>query len=156
MTIYFYIAQETPYGCFSNFAYYGFELDDSWWFTSEHYYQTQKFITTEPDWALRISQAKTPKDAARMGRDRSHQMRLDWEDVKDGVMEKAVLKKFQTHSQIRDILLATGDELIVENSPVDYYWGCGADGTGKNRLGEILMKVRSILIRDENKKQKPE
>ncbi|ELR97955.1 NADAR family protein [Gloeocapsa sp. PCC 73106] len=153
MTIYFYIAQENPYGCFSNFAYYGFELDGKWWSTSEHYYQTQKFITTEPDWALRISRAKTPTEAAKMGRDRSHLLRSDWEEVKDAIMTKAVLKKFQTHKQLSDILLATGDELIVENSPVDYYWGCGRDGTGKNRLGEILMNVRAILLKDESKKQ---
>jgi len=42
-------------------------------------------------------------------------------------------------------LLSTGDAEIVENSPIDYYWGCGANGSGKNRLGIILMEVRDIL-----------
>jgi predicted NAD-dependent protein-ADP-ribosyltransferase YbiA (DUF1768 family) len=37
----------------------------------------------------------------------------------------------------------------VENSPIDYYWGCGKDGSGKNKLGQILMEVREIL-RNEN------
>lgn len=60
-------------------------------------------------------------------------------------MRKAVLKKFQTHTDIREILLATGEEEIVEKSPIDYYWGCGADGSGKNRLGVILMEVREII-----------
>jgi hypothetical protein len=60
-------------------------------------------------------------------------------------MRKAVLRKFETHKDIREVLLSTGDELIVENSPIDYYWGCGKDGSGKNRLGEILMEVREIL-----------
>ena len=27
------------------------------------------------------------------------------------------------------------------------YWGCGADGTGRNRLGQILMEVRDALRR---------
>lgn len=80
-----------------------------------------------------------------MGRDRSHPLRSDWEQVKDEIMQQAVLRKFETHTDIREILLATGDELIVENSPIDYYWGCGKDGSGKNRLGEILMAVRDIL-----------
>ena len=31
--------------------------------------------------------------------------------------------------------------------PDDYYWGRGADGTGANTLGKILMKVR-FLLRD--------
>jgi predicted NAD-dependent protein-ADP-ribosyltransferase YbiA (DUF1768 family) len=37
-----------------------------------------------------------------------------------------------------------GVELIM-NAPSDYYWGCGADGSGKNMLGRILMEVRAIL-----------
>jgi ribA/ribD-fused uncharacterized protein len=156
MTIYFYKASERPYGCFSNFAEYGFDLDNRWWKTSEHYYQAQKFITTEPDWFLAISEAKTPTEAASLGRDRSHLKRPDWDQVKDEIMFSAVLTKFQTHPDIRQILLATGEKPIVENSPVDYYWGCGKNGTGKNRLGEILMTVRSILARDENKKQELE
>jgi hypothetical protein len=60
-------------------------------------------------------------------------------------MRKAVLRKFETHADIRKILLSTDDEPIVENSPVDYYWGCGKDGSGKNQLGLILMEVREIL-----------
>ncbi|MGB0562929.1 MAG: NADAR family protein, partial [Spirulinaceae cyanobacterium] len=65
--------------------------------------------------------------------------------VKEAVMHQAVLTKFQTHDNIRTILLATGTEEIVENAPHDYYWGCGQDGTGKNRLGYILMQVRDEL-----------
>ena len=43
-------------------------------------------------------------------------------------------------------LLKTGDECyIVENSTRDYYWGCGKDKTGKNRLGVLLMMLRSYL-----------
>jgi len=46
---------------------------------------------------------------------------------------------------IGEILLSTREELIVENAAQDYYWGCDADGSGKNRLGKILMKVRAKL-----------
>jgi len=86
-----------------------------------------------------------------MGRDRKHPLRKDWEKVKDEIMQQAVLQKFKAHADIREILLATGDELIVENSPIDYYWGCGKDGSGKNRLGEILMAVREILRQQKNR-----
>ena len=58
-----------------------------------------------------------------MGRDRKHPLRSDWEQVKEEIMQQGVLRKFETHADIREILLATGDELIVENSPIDYYWG---------------------------------
>ena len=86
-----------------------------------------------------------------MGRDRKHPLRKDWEQVKDEIMQQGVLRKFETHADIREILLVTGDELIVENSPIDYYWGCGKDGSGKNRLGEILMTVREILRQKQNR-----
>ena len=143
MTIYFYSTRD-KYGCFSNFSPYGFELDSVYWSTSEHYFQAQKFAGTPH--ADQIRQVKTPKDAARMGRERSRPLRPDWEQVKDDIMRKAVLRKFETHADIREILLSTGNELIVENAPGDYYWGCGADGSGKNRLGQILMEVREMLI----------
>ncbi len=100
---------------------------DAWWTTSEHYFQAQ--FAGKPD-AEEIRQAKTPK-AAMMGRERSRPLRSDWEEVKDGIMRQAVLRKFETHADIREVLLVTSDELIVENSPIDYYWGCGADGSGK-------------------------
>ena len=44
-----------------------------------------------------------------------------------------------------DTLLATGDKELVENAPGDYYWGCGADGSGRNMLGRILMELRAEL-----------
>lgn len=60
-------------------------------------------------------------------------------------MFKAVLRKFELHAQIREILLSTADEDLVENSPGDYYWGCGVDGSGQNKLGQILMQARTIV-----------
>lgn len=143
MTIYFYAVREKPSGCFSNFSAHGFILDQLYWATSEHYFQAQKFFNTP--YLEKVRQTKTPKDAANMGRSRALPLRSDWEQVKDEVMRNGVLQKFRTHVDIREILLATGDELLVENSPIDYYWGCGKDGSGKNKLGLILMEVREIL-----------
>lgn len=76
---------------------------------------------------------------------RKRPLRPDWERVKDDIMRRGVLRKFETHAGIREVLLSTGSEEIVENSPTDYYWGCGANGSGKNKLGQILMEVREIL-----------
>jgi hypothetical protein len=65
--------------------------------------------------------------------------------VKDDVMRQAVRRKFEAHPAIRTILLSTGDEELVEASPVDAYWGAGADGTGRNMLGRVLMETRAAL-----------
>lgn len=143
MTILFYSPREKPYGCFSNFSAHGFLADETWWPTSEHYFQAQKFAGTPFVEYVRL--ASTPKEAAARGRDRSHPLRSDWEQVKDEVMRQAVWHKFTTHADIRKILLATGDEQIVENAPHDDYWGCGSNGSGKNMLGQILMEIRASL-----------
>ncbi len=143
MTIYFYRARHKPYGCFSNFSPHGFELDGVWWPTSEHYFQAQKFARTP--FADQIRQAPTPREAAKLGRRRSLPLRPDWEAIKDQVMLAGVLRKFETHADIHAVLLATGEELLVENAPRDYYWGCGADGSGQNKLGQVLMNVRAVL-----------
>jgi len=139
MPIYFYSTRDN-YGCFSNFSAHGVKLKDKWWATSEHYFQAQKFAGTEHEELVRL--AKTPKQAAEMGRDRDRPPRADWEQVKDDVMREAVRQKFLTHADIQKVLLATGDEELVEATSNDYYWGCGTNGTGKNMLGKILMEVR--------------
>jgi ribA/ribD-fused uncharacterized protein len=141
--IYFYSVREKPYGCFSNFSPHGFELDDLWWPTSEHYFQAQKFLDTP--YAERIRMTKSPMVAARMGRTRKYPIRGDWSEVKDDVMRRAVLRKFSANKDIQDVLLSTGDAILIENAPGDYYWGCGSDGTGMNMLGRILMEVREQL-----------
>lgn len=143
MPILFYSTRERPYGCFSNFSAHSFELDGAWWPTSEHYFQAQKFAGTP--YAEQVRQAPSPKEAARLGRKRTFPLRADWEQVKDETMRRAVLRKFETHADIRAILLATGDEEIIENTTTDYYWGCGTEGNGRNMLGQLLMQVRQIL-----------
>src|SRR5688572_19682931 len=135
MTIYFYSVNE-EYGCFSNFSRHGFELDGKYWKTSEHYFQAQKFAGTKFEEQVRL--AYSAKQAAEMGRRRDFPLRDDWESVKDAIMRRGVQRKFETHADIRAILLHTCDANLVENAPGDYYWGSGKDGTGKNRLGQIL------------------
>jgi N-glycosidase YbiA len=134
------------YGCFSNFAAYPITLKGRVWPTNEHYFQAQKFVGTEHEEAVRLAQ--TPKLAANMGRSRERPLRADWEQAKDALMEEAVRAKFTQHADLRRILLETGDAPIVEHRAKDSYWGDGPDGSGKNMLGCILMRVRDEL-RDE-------
>ncbi len=141
MTIYFFTADEKPYGCFCNFSLHGFELDGLWWHTSEHYYQAQKFAGTAHAETIRL--VKTPAESAKLGHALPH--RGDWKKIKYDVMKRAVLRKFQTHANIRQVLLSTGDKNIIQKDLGDYYWGCGRDDSGKNYLGKILMEVRSSL-----------
>lgn len=142
MPIHFYKIND-EYGEFSNFFHCGFELDDKWWMTSEHYFQAQKFHGTEYEEAIRL--LDSPMKAAEMGRNRKLPLRKDWEEVKDDIMRKAVLAKFSQNIDLKDKLLNTGTEIIIEKTSNDYYWGCGTKGTGKNMLGIILMETREVL-----------
>ena len=142
MTIEFY-STKSEFGEFSNFAAFPFELDGAIWPTSEHYFQAEKF--TDADYREKIRTTKSPMIAARLGRSRKIPIRADWEAVKDDVMLRAVRAKFTAHRQLRELLLSTGDEEIVEKTTNHYYWGCGTDGTGQNMLGKILVHVREEL-----------
>lgn len=142
MPIYFY-SKLDEYGCFSNFSPHGFALDDVYWPTVEHFFQAQKFAETE--YAEQIRTAKTPKQAKTLGRRQDWPLRADWEAVKVNIMRQAVRRKFATHADIRQILLDTGDEELIENAPHDDFWGAGQFGTGQNMLGKILMEVRAEL-----------
>ncbi len=131
------------YGEFSNFAAYPIVLDGKKWPTSEHYFQAQKF----EDASVRehVRAARTPMIAAQRGRDRSKKLRKDWDRARDAVMEKALIAKFTQHEDLRALLLGTGDAPLIEHTANDDYWGDGGDGSGANRLGMLLMKVRHSL-----------
>jgi ribA/ribD-fused uncharacterized protein len=129
-----------PYGCFSNFSLHPFDKNGIIWPTSEHYFQAQKFAGTAHEEALRL--APTPKELVKMGRDRSRPLRKDWDQVKDDIMYDALMAKFTAHPELREILLATGDAQLVEHTDKDNYWADGGDGTGKNMLGILLMRLR--------------
>jgi ribA/ribD-fused uncharacterized protein len=132
-----------PYGEFSNFSPHPIELKGRTWPTSEHYFQAQKFAGTEHEEAVRL--AKSPMIAARMGRSRERPLRPDWESAKEDIMREALHAKFTQHPDLRSLLLHTGDAEIIEHTRNDNYWGDGGDGSGKNRLGEMLMELRTKL-----------
>ena len=131
------------YGCFSNFSRHAVFLKGKRWPTSEHYFQAQKFAGTEHEEAVRV--CKKPSEAAAMGRSRKLPLRRDWESVKDQIMLEAVRAKFTQHDDLKATLLGTGDAKLVEHTANDSYWGDGGDGSGKNRLGQLLMQVREEL-----------
>jgi ribA/ribD-fused uncharacterized protein len=140
--IHFYSAAD-DYGCFSNFSRHPVVLKGKRWPTSEHYFQAQKFAG-EPD-EEQVRLAGKPRLAAEMGRDRKRPLRRDWEAVKEQVMLDALRAKFTQHAELQAILLGTGDAVLVEHTANDAYWGDGGDGSGKNRLGHLLMRVRAEL-----------
>ena len=142
MAIYFY-SNSDQYGALSNFSPHGIQMDGVWWPTVEHYFQAQKF--SDAEYCAKIRDAHSPKGAKTLGRSRKLPIRSDWDEARDEFMYRVCLKKFQTHQAVRELLLSTGEEELIENAANDYYWGCGRSGSGQNKLGQILMRVRDEL-----------
>ena len=140
-------------GAFSNFSPHPVELKGRVWPTTEHYFQAQKFAGTEHEEAVGL--AKSPMVAARMGRSRERPLRSDWETVKDDVMREALRAKFAQHGALRSMLLSTGDAELVEHTTNDRYWADGGDGSGRNRLGQLLMELRGELRRKSTTQSTP-
>ena len=109
--------------------------------TVEHVFQG--FKTLDEEQMKKIMFASTPAQAKQMGK--TVKLRDNWQDIKNEIMYWAVKLKFQTHKDLRDKLIATGDAVLVEgNTWGDKYWGV-CDGEGKNMLGIILMQVRESV-----------
>lgn len=132
------------YGEFSNFALYPIVVNGVDWPTSEHYYQAHKY--TDVELMEKVRNAKSPMEAALMGRDPNFPKRADWDEYKDIAMEVAVRAKFAQHEELRTLLKSTGTSKIFEHTKNDCYWGDCGDRTGKNKLGLLLMKLRSELL----------
>ena len=69
----------------------------------------------------------------------------NWNDIKDEVMYDGLRAKFTQHPEINSLLKETGKRILCEHSPNDSYWGNGGDGSGKNTLGNLLMKIREEI-----------
>lgn len=109
----------------------------------EHLFQSSKTLNREE--INYIASFDTPGQAKRAGRRIT--LREDWEEIKDEVMAYLVREKFKI-PKLQDLLLAIPDDTyIVEmNHWNDKYWGvCKRTFEGQNKLGEILMKIRSEL-----------
>lgn len=72
----------------------------------------------------------------------------NWDEVKYSYMRSFVHEKFFWNTELRELLLATNDALLIEgNTWGDTYWGV-CNGKGENNLGKILMKVREEIRSD--------
>lgn len=148
-----------PYGAFSNFSPHPIQMPDgsgayATWSSVEHYYQAHKFVgVDEPmakDCVEKIKSAKSPEEAARMGRSMQKQrpdlVRSDWEGLKIDVMYRALKCKFSIYPHLQSMLLSTAGSVLVEASPHDLFWGGGREGEGLNYLGRLLMLIRSEFL----------
>jgi ribA/ribD-fused uncharacterized protein len=146
------------YGFLSHFYPSLIEIDGEKWPTVEHFYQAQK----SPLYGYRqvIRDAETPGMAKRLAKSpgatgraargswfikHGKAPREDWDAVKLDIMRRADWAKFSQNPDLAELLLATGDAVLIEDSPSDSFWGTGRDGNGANWAGRVLTEIRDRL-----------
>jgi len=82
-------------------------------------------------------------EAKRLGR--TIELPGDWDWCKRDFMFRVIEEKFTQNPMLKEKLIATGDQEIIEgNTWGDTYWGV-CNGKGDNNLGKIIMFVRKVL-----------
>lgn len=110
--------------------------------TSEHAFQWKKFNEVEPEIADKILNAGSPHIVSEITDSNRDKKPSNWAEIKLTVMEEILRAKLEQHKDVQDALKRTGSRRIVENSPVDDFWGIGPNKDGKSMLGNIWMKIR--------------
>lgn len=128
---------------FSNFSSHEVEFEGKKYKTSEHCYQCQKF--NDKSIISEVANAGSPYMARKIAHRYIEDQKFNWGEIKFEVMYKIVLAKAKQHEDVKDALLATGNDDLADVTPFDYLWGIGENKKGRNELGKIWMKIRDVL-----------
>ena len=146
-----------PNGWMGNMAPYPIKHNGEVWLTVEALFQSMRYT----DFIIKhkIRQQKSPMAAKMIAkRHRAYYTTFPMSPEDIGNMEACVLLKFQQHPKLARLLMATGNHHIYEDASdrkgvSALFWGAHRDPinpiipvTGQNMMGEILMRVRAILL----------
>jgi ribA/ribD-fused uncharacterized protein len=144
-------------GVFSNWYPVRFKIDGIEYFSSEQAFMAMKaeffgdFIIKE-----KIINTHSPATAKDYGRKVSNFDEEEWKAVREEKMYQAIRSKFMQNEPIKNTLLKTENDILVEANSADLIWGAGIDISdhrvtepmewpGENLLGFILMDFRDNL-----------
>ena len=113
--------------------------------SSEHAFQAAK--TLDHMERNKILKAESAGKARKLGQNVT--LREDWTPEKRIECMRIILwDKFTRNEWLKNRLIATGDEELIEgNAWGDKFWGV-CDGEGENNLGKILMSIRETLKKE--------
>lgn len=135
---------EGEFYMFSNLSAHAVEFEGKLYPTAEHAYQASKF--NDPNAKEMIREAKSPLEAKTIAHSSYGNGEVgDWKRTKVAKMESILRAKLAQHKEVEQALINSSDAYIVEDSPVDDFWGGGKDGTGENHLGKLWMKLRDEI-----------
>ncbi|MBC8740389.1 NADAR family protein [Paraburkholderia sp. UCT31] len=110
----------------------------------------------DADVAAEVLRTPNPKAVKALGRLVKGFDDAVWVGMRADVMDRALRGKFCQDPKLAQLLLDTGERMLVEASPYDRVWGIGlaedhpdvtdpAKWRGLNELGKSLMRVRAEM-----------
>lgn len=142
-------------GCLSQW--YPFTFEGTAFATAEHYMMWRKAVLFDDRaTAAAILAAAHPRQARDLGRRARDFDQATWEAQRFDVVVDGSTLKFASDPDLRAFLLATGDRVLVEASPMDRIWGIGLteddpratdpdQWRGLNLLGFALAETRTRM-----------
>jgi ribA/ribD-fused uncharacterized protein len=143
--------------CFSQWYPSSFVLDGKTYATAEHYMMAEKArLFMDFDMEQKILDSSDPSTAKAMGRKVRNFNNDIWNQKCFDIVVKGNTAKFTQNVELKNVLVATGNQILAEASPLDTIWGIGLSENseeaknpllwkGKNLLGFALMKVREAV-----------
>jgi len=144
-------------GCLSQWWPAEFTVNEVAYPSAEHFMMAAKaLLFGDLEVAGRIPLATHPSQAKALGRQVRGFDEERWAQRRFGLVVAGNVAKFGQNPELRDYLLATGDRVLVEASPLDRVWGIGMSASddlatspghwrGENLLGFALMEARQQL-----------
>ena len=143
--------------CLSQWYPSRFTVDGWEYFSAEQYMMAEKakLFNDEESWK-KIYLATDPKTIKQLGRNVKNFNSTIWDNAKFDIVVKGNYRKFVQNDKLKNYLLSTNDDILVEASPYDKVWGVGLRASdplildektwqGENLLGKALMNVRNDL-----------
>jgi len=132
--------KSAPFYELTNFYESPMTIDGIQFPTSEHYFQSQKFLHLSL--GEFIKSLKNPFEAVEFGLNPIFHIFTvnNWNAVRTNLLQIAVYEKAK-HPNIIKVLLNTNNLPLVYLSPNDQYWGVTPTG-GDNHLGKLWEEIR--------------
>lgn len=145
------------HGVLSNFEKCYIKYRGHLFVTTEQAFMWEKAVFfNDHESASKILREENPAKAKKLGREVKNFDDSKWSKVCYEIMYKINYEKYFQNTRLKNILLNTGDKILVEANPRDTRWAIGLSAEddrvldesqwqGENLLGKVLMELRKDL-----------
>lgn len=132
------------------------------YFCAEQYMMAKKSLLFDDiNSYIKIMESDSPKEIQELGRKIKFFDQKVWDSCKEEIVYNGNYARFKQNKDQYDLLMETGNKILVEATDFDPIWSCGLsindkrildckNWPGKNLLGKILTEVKYDL-KKENK-----